>query len=282
MPRKGGGTTGRISRGWALTKMTLRVIRKDKEILIFPVLSGLITLLILGSFIGGVFLTVGFAGLDEGNAGWIMLALFVLFYFVSFFVAIFFNACVIGCAMIRMNGGDPTVSDGFRIARENIGRIVMWALFAATVGIIIKAIQERVGFVGRMIMGAVGVAWTIVTYFVVPVLVYERLGPWKAVKRSAEILKRTWGEALVGNLGLGAIFVLLGFLGLLPIALGAYMGTIASIVIGVVVAVIYWLILGIVASAAQSVLVAALYRYATTGKVSEEFEDVSFARPFTT
>ncbi|MGQ9588182.1 MAG: DUF6159 family protein [Thermoplasmata archaeon] len=272
---------GRIGRGWALTKTTLRAIRKDREVLIFPVLSGLITLLILSSFISGVFLAFGFEGLARGNAVWIMLALFVAFYFISFFIAIFFNACVIGCAMIRMNGGDPTVSDGLRIAGENIGRIVKWALIAATVGIIIRAVQKRVGLIGRMIIGAVGVAWTAVTYFVVPVLIYERLGPWKAVKRSAEILKRTWGEALVSNLGLGAIFVLFGLLGLLPIALGAYRATISSIIIGVVVAVVYWLILGIIASAARSVLVAALYRYATTGKVSEEFEGVSFARPFT-
>lgn len=262
--------------------MALRVIRKDKEILIFPVLSGLATLLILASFVGGMWLAVGIEGLDEGNTGWILFALLAVFYFVSFFIAIFFNACVIGCAMIRMNGGDPTVSDGFRIAGENVGRILKWALFAATVGLIIKAIQERVGFLGKMIMGAIGIAWTIATYFVVPVLIYERLGPWGAVRRSAEILRRTWGEALVGNLGLGAVFVLLGLLGFLPLAIGIYIGSVASIVIGAVVMIVYWLVLGIIASAAQSVLVAALYRYATTGKIAEEFEEVSFAKPFTT
>ena len=143
-------------------------------------------------------------------------------------------------------------------------------------------------------MGAVGVAWTIVTYFVVPVLIYEKVGPWKAVKRSASILRKTWGEALVGNLGLGVIFFLFALVGILIIVLsrvlhvlvalalvlGALSGSLTVILVAVAIAVVFWIVLAIVYSAAQSVLVAALYRYATTGQVSEEFQGVSFATPF--
>lgn len=272
---------GRISRGWQLAKLSIGIIRKDKEILIFPVLSGLITIAILASFVLGAFFTFGFSAIAGGASQWILYAFLVVFYFVSFFVAIFFNACVIGCATIRMNGGDPTLADGFKIARQNIGRIVVWALFAATVGLIIRAIQERVGFIGKLIMGALGVAWTIVTYFVVPVLIYEKLGPWGSVKRSAAILKQTWGEALVGNLGLGVIFVLFGLLGIIPIVVGAAIGGVAGLIVGLVVAVVYWLIIAVIASAAESVLVAALYRYATTGKTAEGLEGVSlFSHPW--
>ncbi|OGS42122.1 MAG: hypothetical protein A3K67_07180 [Euryarchaeota archaeon RBG_16_62_10] len=129
-------------------------------------------------------------------------------------------------------------------------------------------------------MGAVGVAWTIVTYFVVPVLIYEKVGPWKAVKRSASILRKTWGEALVGNLGLGVIFFLFALVGILIIVLGALSGSLTVILVAVAIAVVFWIVLAIVYSAAQSVLVAALYRYATTGQASEEFQGVSFATPF--
>jgi hypothetical protein len=271
---------GRIGRGWKLAKMSLGVIRKDKEILIFPVLSGLVTIVILASFFVGVFFSVGFDGLANGQSSWFFYAFLAVFYFVSFFVSIFFNACVIGCATIRLNGGDPTVKDGFRIAMDNIGRIAVWALFAATVGLIIRAIQERIGFIGKLIMSAIGVAWTVVTYFVVPVLIYEKLGPWGSVKRSASILKKTWGEALVGNLGLGLIFFLFGALGIIPIILGALVGGLVGAIAGLVVAIVYWLIIAVIASAAESVLVAALYRYATTGKVSEDFEASVFTQPW--
>ena len=276
---------GKIGRGWQLTKMSLRIIRKDKEILIFPILSGLITLLILGSFFVGTFFTVGFDGLDDTGSSWGFYLFFAVFYFVAFFISIFFNAAIIGCATIRMNGGNPTVGDGLRIAGQNVGRIFLWALVAATVGLIIKAIQQRVGFIGKLIMGAIGVAWTIVTYFVVPVLIYEHVGPWGAVKRSASILKKSWGEALVGNLGLGAIFALAVIPGILLFVVGIYglvaWGVVAGIAI-VVVAIVYLLMIGIIASAAQAVLVAALYRFATTGQVSEEFQGLAFDRPFTT
>lgn len=271
---------GRIGRGWQLAKMSLRVIRKDKELLLFPLISGLLTIVILASFFVGVVFTTGLDGIFGGSSQWVLWVFLVLFYFVSFFIATFFNAAIIGCAMIRLNGGNPNLSDGFRIARENLKQIVLWAVFAATVALIIRAIQERVGFLGKIILGAAGVAFTIATYFVVPVFIYEKLGPWKALKRSVAILKGTWGEAIVGNLGLGVIFVLLGLLGVLPIIGGAVLGGVWGLVAGIVIAVVYWLILGLVASAAQAVLVAALYRYATTGKTSEEFAELSYQNPF--
>lgn len=267
---------GRMSRGWKLTKLSLRVIRKDKEILLLPVLSAAVTLIILASFVVGMFFSAGF-----GEAGFLVWAVTAFaFYFASYFTTIFFNAAIIGCATIRLSGGDPKVKDGLRIAMDNISRILVWALVSATVGMIIKAIQQRVGIIGKIIMGALGVAWTLTTYFVVPVLIYERLGAWAAVKRSASLFKGTWGEMIVGNLGLGLIFVLAGLLGVPFIVLGALFGGVTGLMVGLIAAVIYWLILAVVKAAAEGVLVAALYRYATTGQVPEGLEGVRFANPW--
>ncbi len=269
---------GRISRGWKLTKLSLGVIRKDKEILIFPVLSALVTFAILASFAVGIFFSVDLENTDFGGPAFIVFGF--AFYLVAFFISFFFNAAVIGCAMIRLNGGDPTVKDGLRIASENVGRIFLWALLAATVGLIIRALQERVGFIGKIIVGMIGIAWTLMTYFVIPVLIFEKVGPWAAMKRSASLIKGSWGETIVGNLGMGVIFFLLGLAGLLPIIMGVAIGGLMAIVAGVVIAVVYWVALAVVGSAAQSVLVAALYRFATTGKTSEGFEEVQFSNPW--
>jgi hypothetical protein len=219
-----------------------------------------------------MFLAVGFEGMFQGSFAWISIVVLFVYYLVAFFVGLFFNAAVIGAAMIRLNGGHPTLSDGLRVARENVGRIFLWALFAATVAMIIRMIQERVGIIGKIIMGIVGIAWSLATFFVVPVLIYEKLGPWAAVKRSASIFRRTWGETFTGQFTMGGIFVLAGLLGILPILLGLALGGMLGLVIGGVVAFVYWVVLGIVASAANSILIAALYRYATTGKVAEEFQ----------
>ncbi len=273
---------GRIARGWKLTKLSFRVIRKDKEILLLPVLSALATMAVLASFVIGIFVSSGFDGFVEGASTVTWLAMAFTFYFVTYFITIFFNAAVISCATIRLNGGDPTLKDGLRTAWENIGRILVWALVAATVGMVIKAIQQRVGLIGKLVMGAIGIAWTLVTYFVVPVLIYEKLGPWAAVKRSASVFKGTWGEMIVGNLGMGIIFFLAGLLGVLFIGVGALVGGLTGLVVGLVAAIVYWLVLAVVKAAAEGVLVAALYRYATTGQIPEGLEGVRFANPWST
>ncbi len=263
---------GRIGTGWALTKTSLRVLRKDKELVLFPLISGLALIAILATFFGGMFLAFGFGAIFGGDLTWLFAVLMVVYYIVSFFIAFFFNAAIIGAATIRLNGGNPTLGDGLRIARENIGRIFLWAVFAATVAMVLRAIQQRLGFVGKIIIGLVGVAWSLATYFVVPVLVYEKLGPWAAVKRSAHLFKTTWGETLVGGFSMGGIFVLLGLAGLLAPVLGFLLGGWVGLVVGIIVLVVYWIALGLVASAASSILIAALYRFATTGKVAEDFQ----------
>ena len=273
---------GRIARGWKLTKLSLGVLRKDKEILLLPLMSAIITGLLMVAFIGGAVFSIGLTpeAIEGGYYG--LIAAFIAFYIMAYFVSIFFNAAVIGCATIRLNGGDPTVRDGLKIAMDNIGRIFLWALFAATVGLVINAIQQRVGIIGKLILGGIGVAWTVVTYFVVPVLIYEGLGPWAAVKRSAGVFKNTWGETMVGGLGLGVVFVLLGLVGIAFIIVGGLGAGMVGMFVGLAAAVIYWIILGLVASAAQSILVAALYRYATTGKMAADLAGIRYKYPWAT
>src|SRR5205807_7054495 len=116
------------------------------------------------------------------------------------------------CAMIRFRGGNPTIADGLRAARERITQIIAWAFLAATVGVALRIIAERVGFIGKIVIAILGAAWTVATYFVVPVLVVEKLGPYVALKRSTAIIKKTWGESLVSNVGIGLITTLVTML----------------------------------------------------------------------
>jgi hypothetical protein len=178
--------------------------------------------------------------------------------------------------MIRLDGGDPTVADGFRIARSKALPILGYAAIAATVGMILRAIEQRAGFIGRIVIGMIGVAWTVATFMVVPVLVSRDVGPIEAVKESAELLKRTWGENLIGNGGIGVAFGLITFalmlvgvilvvmlagqgLGMLAIAVGIIFG------LGV-------LALALVQAALTGIYSAALYRYAVDGNAPAGFD----------
>ncbi len=254
----------RLSIGWKLTKVSLGILRKEKGLVLLPFVSLLITVGVWAIFFVSLFFVV--APTDPFGS-WLFYIGLAIVYFVTFFVSIYFNAAVMGAAMIRLNGGDPTISDGLKVARANIRRIAGWALLTATVGLILRAISERFGFIGRIIAGVAGAAWGIVTYLVVPVLIFEKIGPWAAVKRSGSLLRQTWGEAAGGYLTLGGIFVLLALPALLVILLGVVVGGVVGLLVGLAIAVVYWLILGLVGSAAQSILVTALYRYATTGEL---------------
>jgi hypothetical protein len=267
---------GRLSRGWQLTKLSFSVIGKDKEILLFPVISGVALILMAASFFGVYFIAFG---LENLNA-YLLAAFFIAFYFVSAFVVVFFNVALVSCAMLRLNGGDPTFSYGMKMASSRLKYIVEWALLSATVGLVLQAISSKSGVIGKIVIGMIGFAWSVATYFVVPIIAFEQVGPFKAIKRSASILKSSWGEALISNLGIGLIFFLLALVGLIPLVLGLVIGGSFAIITGIVIAVLYWLCLAVLASAVSGVLLTALYRYGTTGKLSEYYSEQVVQNPW--
>jgi hypothetical protein len=270
-----GENMGRLSRGWALTKLSFNVIGKDKEILLFPIISGIALIIMAASFFGTYFFAFGM----ENNV-YLFAGFFIAFYFLAAFVVVFFNVALVSCAMLRLDGGDPTFSYGIKMARGRLKYIVEWALLSATVGLVLQAISSRSGAIGKIVIGLVGFAWSVATYFVVPIIAFEQLSPFKAIKRSATVLKGSWGEALISNLGIGLIFFALALIGLVPLLIGFLIGGSVAIIAGVVIAVVYWLCIAVLASAVSGVLLTALYRYGTTGKLSEYYSEQVLKNPW--
>jgi hypothetical protein len=278
----------RLSRSWRLVKASAAVLRQDKELLLFPLISLAALVLVLASFavpVVGLGVLDGLSGHSDQRISIVGYVIAFLFYFSQYFVIFFFNAALVGAAMMRLDGGNPTFGDGLRIASAKIGVIAGYALIAATVGMILRAIQERVGFIGRIIVGLLGVGWTIATYLVVPVLVARDVGPIDAVKESAALLKKTWGENVIGQVGLGAAFAFI-FIGVIlcsvvVVALAALTHSIFLIVVALVLAVLALGITGLVQSALTGIYAAALYRYATTGEGTQGFDANAMKLAFT-
>ncbi len=280
------GKRGRIRNGWALTVQSYRVLMLDKQLLVFPLLSGISCLLVMASFAGGIWAS-GAAQREDFAGEATSWALLFAYYFANYFVIVFFNSALVACAMIRFQGGDPTVRDGFRAARERLAHIAAWALLAATVGVILRIIESRAEFIGRIVIALLGAAWTIATYFVVPVLVVEKLGPVDALKRSVTIIKEAWGESIVSNASVGLItfLVVLGLVvatGAVTAVLAVQMGS-AAIAFGGLGVIVVILILGaLVGSALNSIVLGAIYLYASEGKVPEAFEGAGVEAAFAT
>ncbi|MFL6547556.1 MAG: DUF6159 family protein [Povalibacter sp.] len=265
----------RFARSWELIKASSTVLRQDKELLLFPLFSAIAALLVSASFMIPLFVAGAFDHMDShsSNAGtWVVL---FLFYLTQYFVIFFFNAALIGAALIRLDGGNPTLADGFRIASSRFVQILGYAAIAATVGLILRIIEERAGFIGRWIAGLLGLAFTVATFLTVPILVTENVGPVDAIRESATMLKRTWGENIIGNGGMGIVFFL-GYIGVIGIGvffiyLTAQTGN-APLIITMCLAIAFAVVaLALIQSALQGVYSAALYRYATEGDAGQGF-----------
>jgi hypothetical protein len=260
---------GSFSNSWALVKASANVLKLDKELMVFPLMSGIATLLVVASFAAPLVISGGWQMLSEGeDPSYLAYVVGFLFYLVQYTVIFFFNSALVGAALIRLDGGDPTVSDGLSIAFGRFGAILGYAALAATVGMILRAISERSGFVGRLVVGLVGMAWTLATYLAVPVLVTKNLGPIDTVKESAQLFRTTWGEQVVGNFGMGWALLLMGLswtavsFGL--VSLGAQLSP-TGMAVALAVAVAGYLFLALLSSALKGIYTAALYRYASTG-----------------
>ena len=270
----------KFSRSWALMKASAAVLRADKELLWFPVISSIAAMIVGATFVVPSVL----GGLFDGGMGPVSIAVGFVFYVCQFTVIFFFNSALVGAALVRLEGGDPTVADGLRIARARFGAIVGYAVIAAVVGLLIKALEERSEWLGSLVARLLGAAWTVSTFLVVPVLVAQNVGPIDAIKESFNLLKKSWGENLIGSAGLGLAFGLI-MTAVVLVGVGAVVaaallsGTVAAFVVGgLFVALI--IALAATQAALAGIYQAAVYRFAVDGRAPAGFEAAALAGAF--
>jgi hypothetical protein len=278
---------GRFARSWSLMKASAEVLRSDKSLLMFPLASSICCLLVAASFLIPIIAAMVSAGhvVEHGHrmsaGGYVLL---FLFYLAQYFVIIFFNTALAGTALARLRGEPASFSEGMAIARSRIVNIFGYALIAATVGLVLRALQERLGLIGRLVAGFLGLAWTVATFLVVPVLASQDVGPTEAISRSVELLKRTWGENIIGNAGIGVVFGLLMFVAIVLSAclIGGAFATqsITAIIAAIVIVVVGLTLLGLIQASLQGIYAAALYRYAEEGEVGQGFDQAMLEQAF--
>jgi len=199
-----------------------------------------------------------------------LLGIFSL-YVANYFVIVFFNVALVGVANSRLMGGTWTVRDGLELAWARKATIFQWALVAATVGVILRTLEERLGLIGRIIMRVIGIAWTLACYFVVPVLAFEGLTPVAAFKRSSKLFRDTWGEKVIGGFSLSLISLLLALPGIGLWIVAIALGGVNGMIFGAALMILYFLMLSVFMSAVQGIFNAALYRYACFKQVPPAF-----------
>lgn len=282
-----------FSRSWRITRLSFGVINKDRELIGFAFLSFIFSsLFAIAMIVPSIVPTVMDGGVSETSLEVYQYVILFLTYFGLALIATFFNVCVVYTTKIRFEGGNASFAESLRFAFSKIGLIVQWSLVSATVGLILRILDNlasRLGkggqLVAQLIIALIGMTWSIVTIFVVPVLVFEGLGPIPAVKRSTQVIKKTWGESLIRSIGLGLIQLLIfvviigATIGLAYLLNSAYEFTGALIGIGIGVVLLF--ITGLIFSVANMVYNTALYVYASNNLIANGFDEDVVRSAFT-
>lgn len=243
-----------------LFRISMGVLLQNRALVVFPLVSFAAWTVIVASFAVPV---VNFSRHGQpGPVGWILIA---CMYLVLACVTIFCNAALIFCADQALRGGRPTVSAGFRAAGRRTGVIVEWAVASSTISVVIRAAEQRLGPLGEIVGALAGVAWGMVTYLVLPLMVLENLGPLDAARRSVQMLKATWGQRLIGAVGMGWIGVVLFLPSIFLFALCAALFNDAGAVAGGLLMVAWLFVLILTMTAVSGIYQTALYRFAADG-----------------
>ena len=253
----------RIMRSFELVKASWRILMEDKKLLAFPIMSGIVTLLVIATFVVPLIISNGAYSLATDSVTGIVLLF--LFYLVCYFVVIFFNVGLISCVHAKLNGKDMTIREGLSAAGRHLGSIVAWAVIAATVGLILHMIEDRAGLLGQIATAVVGGVWSLVTLFVMPVLAFEDKNVFSAMKESLELFKKTWGESVVGTISITLIFGAIAVVGLVVVIGTLFIGDPVLFYIALALFVVLVAVLAILSSAMQGIFTVALYTYAKTG-----------------
>lgn len=265
---------GKISRAWSLMKASWEVLKSNKQMMFFSILSFICCLIVIASFVYP-FLNADVAEIEQkfaDNEATYYAYLF-LFYFVLYFVIIFFNSAIVSNTVAHMEGGNPTFSDGLRIAMNRLPQIFGWAVVSATVGMILRMIEDKSQWLGKLVAGLLGIAFSLVSFLVVPVLVVEKKGPIEALKESSRLLKKTWGEQVAGSMGFGIILFLLMLPAFGFVALSVATGKVGAVIFTGAVAAVYIFTLSLIHSTLQGIYQAALFMYARDGKAPRGFQE---------
>lgn len=253
-------------------KESWNILQKDKELLMFPIFSGILSLILFASFIVPIVFAEMYSEANSVLGTPLLYLLIFVFYFLASIIVVYFNVALIACAKMRLEGKNPTLKDGFKAASGHWGKIIGWSALNATVGLLIRVIidqiEERSPLLAGIVSGVLGAAWSILTFFVIPVMVFEGKGVFSSIKESGAMIKHTWGERLTAGFSMGMGFMLLYGIAAIPLLLGVFVSaSTVGLIVGIGITVMLWIIIATVSTALNGVFIAALYHYVRTGKV---------------
>ena len=237
---------------------SLKVLNANKRLIIFPILSGISLLLVFASFAVPFMASHAWdmSNIDI-NMNRATRYLFILaFYIVNYFIVVFFNMALMHCSRLYFEGKEASVSEGLKFSASRVGAIFAWAVFAATVGTLLKILQDNLGWLGKILISLVGFVWSIATFFVIPIIAYEHVGPYDALQNSAKMMKEKWGETIGANFSIGLV-TMVAIVPLVIVAMG--ISAVGNEGVGIGIFVLGMILIFAISSALHSIFISAVY-----------------------
>jgi|SRR3989344_2219495 len=270
----------RISTGWKITKQSFKVLKADKEIVLFPIIGGLLTLAITAIFIIPFILgTIGASLINESFANVTMYIILFVYLIVVYFINLFFEGAVITSAMQRFSGKNPSFSDGLKGPSKRIPALFVWAIINAIAAILLSLLSRagknhgKVADIGAQVASTTAkIGWSLLTFFMLPILIFEHKSTWESMKKSKDLFIKTWGENITAQITTGGIFGIAIFIGIIPALLSLLLGIKSFIMVSIIIFFIWICIVSIISASVNGILRAALYQYAIKGKLPQVYD----------
>ena len=273
----------KIENSWKLAKECWRVLMLDKEMLMFPLLSTVVSMAAMAlvawpMWASGYFSQPEVIHIDTSSIIDIatilkMLVFFIVPSFICYLTITFFNSGLVTCAFIRLCGDDPVLADGFRVAFKRLPQIFAWAAIATTVGLLLRMVRNRDGLLSSTLGGLIGLGWRVASFFVIPVIVAEEKGAFDSLKRSSELIKKNWGEALTLEVGFSVLVLpaMVPAVALFAVAVSLIESVPALGFFLIVLGVLAVFLVSLVFATLDAIAKAALYMYASGNQMPENF-----------
>lgn len=256
----------RLKTGLSITLRSVSVLRDYPKLVLFPLIAGVAGLSFLGVLGASLFVV------NETSELVLYAALFA-FYFGSTFVASFFTAGLVYCADSVFHGKTPRIRSGLRAAAGTVGPILIWSVISATVGVVLQMVTDDDTALSTVVTAVIGAAWSVITYFIVPVIVFEDTGVFEMFARSKETVVQTWGESLGAIAGVSFVSILFGLVGAIP-GVVIFVVSESGSPIGLFVLVAGVLIALVIEQTLVGIAKTALYLYATEDELPDYFDGI--------
>jgi hypothetical protein len=269
-----------IGRGWKMSKLSMSVVKKDPELLVYMIICGFLSLVAMIGISMPQYLGQSWATDSEGNMTPAYMGFVFLGYMAISIIVTFWNSAIVANSHIRLTGGDPKFMDGVSVAMSKIHIIIIWGIIAGTVGLLLKMLNQAArdqkggAAIFAMILTAIGAAiWWMMTFFMIPHMIIEGKGLGESLKSSKAMFYKSWGENITSGMGIGLItgfFVIV--IAVLTFGMMIVLGPLwfVGLIIGAlgISLAIAW------GNAAEQVAVTALYLYSKNGEMPQIYQDL--------